>query len=263
MLYYGTMKSSLIQRLNTGNPLLGTVITLPSPEVAEIIISAGFEWLFIDLEHTVIDPRDAQRILQAVPPGAFGVIRIPSLEEGWIKKCLDTGADGIIVPQVRTADDAERAVRFSKYPPAGERSIGISRAHGYGADFEEYVAGANDRTALIIQIEHIDGVGEIDTILKVPGIDCIFIGPYDLSGSMGKTGKVTDPEVLEAVGAVRDAANHAGVPIGIFGASADSVVPYIEQGYTLIAVGMDITIFASSVRGIIEDLKGRKRTENE
>lgn len=249
------MKESFKKRLLTGKTLVGSLITLPCPEIAEIMVSAGFEWLFIDLEHSALNLQSVQRILQAVSSKAFCVIRCPSNEEVWIKRCLDTGADGIMIPQIRSMGDAERAVRYSKYPPIGDRSVGISRAQGYGMNFQEYVNKANESIALIVQIEHIEAVKNIDAILKIEGIDCVFVGPYDLSGSMGKIGKVTDSEVLEAISKIRDACIRGVIPLGIFGVTADSVQPYIEQGFKLIAVGIDVMLLGSSARNIIEDLR--------
>ena len=249
------MKPSLKKRLVAGETLIGTVITLPSPEIAEILAAAGFDWLFVDLEHSALDFQSAQALLQAAGNKIFCVIRCPSNEEVWIKKSLDLGADGLIIPQVRSAQDAERAVQFSRYPPLGARSVGMARAQGYGQTFQHYIDSANDDIALILQAEHIEAIANIASILQVPGIDCVFVGPYDLSGSMGKIGQVTDPGVLEAIAAVRQACLSANVPLGIFGATPDSVRPYISQGFKLIAVGIDVMVMGSAARSIVRALR--------
>ena len=236
-------------KLVRGDLLVGTIITLPSPEIAEILSRSGFHWLFVDLEHGTLGIRDAQRILQAASSTPC-VIRVPSNDEVWIKKALDTGPAGIMIPQVRSAADAAQAVRFCKYPPLGQRSVGIARAHGYGAQFETYVATANEGTAVIVQIEHIDAVDRIQEILGVAGIDGLFIGPYDLSASMGKTGQVDEPSVRKAIARVRRAAQQAGMPLGIFGATVEAVEPYIENGYTLVAVGMDSLLIGNAAGSI-------------
>jgi len=236
-------------KLVRGDLLVGTIITLPSPEIAEILSRSGFHWIFVDLEHSTLGIRDAQRILQAASSTPC-VIRVPSNDEVWIKKALDTGPAGIMIPQVRSAADAAQAVRFCKYPPFGQRSVGIARAHGYGAHFETYVATANEGTAVIVQIEHIDAVDRIQEILGVAGIDGLFIGPYDLSASMGKTGQVDEPSVRKAIARVRRAAKQAGMPLGIFGATVEAVEPYIENGYTLVAVGMDTLLIGKAAGSI-------------
>lgn len=235
-------------RLTRSDVLLGTIITLPSTEVVEIVLRAGFDWLFMDLEHSAMSIRDAQRHLQVAGADIPCLVRVPSNEDIWIKQALDIGAHGVIVPQVHTADDVRRAVQAARYPPEGTRSVGIARAHGYGDGFQEYVAAANRTTAVVVQIEHVDAVADIERILEVPGVDGLFVGPYDLSASMGKPGHVSDRDVQDAIDRVTKAAGHAGIPLGIFGATAAAVEPYIRKGYTLIAVGMDIMLIGKAAK---------------
>ena len=243
------------QRLLSGELLVGTMVTLPSTVTAEILSLSGFDWLFVDLEHGPMALQDAMRIMQTVSPGTPCLMRVPLNDEAWIKRALDIGPAGVVVPQIRSVEDAARAVRYCKYPPAGIRGVGIGRAHGYGERFEEYVASSNDQTAVIIQIEHIDAVNDIEDIAKVPGIDGWFVGPYDLSGSMGKIGAVTDPEVQEAIARVTACATKANIPMGIFGASVDAVNPFIAQGYNLIAVSLDILLLGAAAKSITASFK--------
>jgi 2-dehydro-3-deoxyglucarate aldolase/4-hydroxy-2-oxoheptanedioate aldolase len=249
------MPESFRDRLRAGERLLGTLITLPSPEVAEILAAAGFDWLFLDGEHGAFDVLEAQRLLQAVGERCPCLLRVPSSDEASIKKALDIGVAGVIVPQVNNADDAERVVRFSKYPPVGTRGVGIARAHGYGGYFGDYVARANEELAVVIQAEHIEAVRNIDAMAGVAGIDAVFVGPYDLSASMGKMGQVGDPEVQKAITRVRDSCLAAGLTLGIFGLRADAVAPYIAQGFTLIAAGCDSVFLASAARATLEELR--------
>lgn len=249
------MTQPLRTRLLSGDLLIGTILTLPSPEVAEIMTSCGFDWLFIDLEHSALDYKSAQTIMMAASPGTSSVLRVPFNDDVWMKKGLDLGPQGIIIPQIRSKTDAERAVRLCKYPPAGERSIGIARAQAYGMNFQSYVERANNEVAVILQIEHIEAVEKIDSIVQVAGINAIFIGPYDLSGSMGKIGKVKDPDVREAINRIRDCCLDAGIPLGIFGATVESVQPYIGEGYRLIAVGMDTLLLGREGEKIVKSLQ--------
>ena len=249
------MKDMFKKKLIQGNPLVGTIITLPSPELAEILCLSGIDWLFVDLEHSPLSIRDAQTILQVAEPTIPCLIRVPSNDETWIKRALDIGASGIIVPQVQTAEDAERAVKFCKYPPEGTRSVGIARAHKYGDNFQDYVKSANAQTVIIIQIEHINAVKNIEEILSVPGFDCFFVGPYDLSASMNKTGLITDPEVQTAIMKVTTAAEKNNISLGIFGVSADEVTSYIQSGYSLIAVGIDIILMGKMLQETISAIK--------
>lgn len=249
------LNESFKTKLGRKEILVGTIQTLPSPEITEILCSAGFDWLFVDLEHSILNCRDAQTILQAASSETPCLIRVPSIDEIWIKKVLDAGASGIIVPQVLTAEATEQAVRLCKYPPEGVRSVGVARAQGYGERFQEYIDSANKETAVVIQIEHIEAVMNIESIIKVSGIDSLFIGPYDLSASMGIPGCINDPKVQSAISRVKNCADQAGIPLGIFGTTAESVQPYIDSGYTLIAVGMDTMLLSSAAKKTLFQIK--------
>ncbi len=246
---------SFAERLRKNEILVGTMLTIPAPEVAEMIAKCGFDWLFMDGEHAPLSILEWQRLMQAVGGRCANVLRVPSLSERDIKKALDIGADGIIVPMVNSAEQAQQAVNWSKYPPRGQRGVGLARAQGYGLDFADYMASANDRTALIIQAEHIDAVENIDDIARVDGIDAVFIGPYDLSASMGKTGEVGDAEVVAAIDRVKQACQKNNIALGYFGLDAASVQGYIEQGYHLICAGVDAGFVTAGATKILEDLR--------
>jgi len=241
-------------RLIAGEVLIGPVVTLPVPEVAEILVGLGFDWLFVDAEHAPIGIRDAQALLQAAGPGCPCLVRVPAGEEVWIKSALDIGAAGVIVPQVHTAQQAERVVRLCKYPPQGTRGVGVARAQGYGRRLAEYLDTANEQVAVVVQAESAEAVRNIRSIAQVPGIDAVLIGPYDLSSSLGKVGQLADPDVTEAIATVTEACLDAGVRLGIFGTNALAVQPFIEQGFTLIAVGIDTLFLAQAAGDILSDL---------
>jgi 2-dehydro-3-deoxyglucarate aldolase/4-hydroxy-2-oxoheptanedioate aldolase len=246
---------SFRQRLQNDEVLLGTFLTLPSPEIAEMIAACGFDWLFMDGEHGPLSILDWQRQMQAVGGRSACVLRVPSASERDIKKALDIGADGVIVPIVNDADTARRAVAWSKYPPLGQRGVGLARAHGYGRDFAAYMERANDDIAVIVQAEHVDAVRNIDDIAAVDGIDAVFIGPYDLSASMGKTGRVDDDEVVAAIEKVAVACRQNGVALGYFGVDAASVRPYMERGYRLICAGVDAAFITAGASASLAALK--------
>ena len=243
---------SFRDRIRSGENLFGTLITMPSTEVVEVLIDAGFDWLFLDLEHSAMTAREAQLLLQVSSGKAPCLVRTESQDELAIRKALDAGAQGIIVPRVNSAEEAQRIVSAAKYPPEGSRSVGLGRAHGYGLKFQEYVETANESSALVIQIEHIEGVRNVDRILEVPGIDAVFVGPYDLSGSMGKLGQVGDVEVQEAIDRVFVAAGKQKIATGVFCASASGVKDFIERGASLIAVGTDALILGGAARKELE-----------
>ena len=244
------------KKLERRDLLIGTIFTLPSTEIAEILSEAGFDWLWIDMEHSSLEIKDVQRIIQAVGDKCACIVRVPSNDEVWLKKVLDIDPDGIIVPHVNSAEEVHKILQFSKYPPEGARSVGISRAHGYGMKFQDYVDHASKNIIVIPQIEHIDAVDNIESIVSVPGVSAIIVGPYDLSGSMGKLGNVADAEVQQKVEIVKETCLNVGLPMGIFGVDAEAVTPYIDLGYTLIAVGLDTLFLGKSAQQTIKLLRG-------
>ena len=242
------------KRLLRGDRLLGTVLTLPCPEVAEIMSKVGFDWLWVDTEHGPFDALGAQRLLQAAGDRQAAVIRVPSADDVWIKKALDVGAAGIIAPQVNTAAEARRVVSACKYPPEGTRGVGAARAHAYGLGFQTYVDAANRHTAVIVQAEHIEAVENIGEIVRVEGVDAVLVGPYDLSASMGKIGRVGDRDVLQAIEKIRQACLAAGTPLGIFGNDAQTVKTWLDKGFSLIGVGTDAMHLIAAGKAAVEAL---------
>ena len=235
-------------QLAGGELLLGSMVTLPSPAVAEILVELGYQWLFVDGEHGPLETAEVLAILQAVGKQVPCIVRVPAAAEVPIKKMLDLGAAGIIAPQVNTAQQAADVVAWSRYAPEGRRGVGLARAHGYGLNFQEYVESANQEITVIVQAEHAEAVENIEQIVQVEGIDAVLLGPYDLAASLGKMGQVDDPEVTGAIDRITAACQEAGLPLGIFGVSADAIRPYIEKGYNLVVAGTD-TIFLSSAGG--------------
>ena len=249
------MNLNFRNELLNGTTLIGTVVTQANPAMAEILADVGFDWLWIDAEHSPMVMGDIQGILQAVENRCACVVRVPASNEVYIKKALDIGAPGIIAPHVDTVEIAEQVVQWAKYPPIGERSIGVARAHAYGMDVVDYMDSANDRIAVIVQIEHVKGAQDIEKILDVAGIDAVMIGPYDLSGSLGKPGQIDDPEVLGYIQQVREACLKRKKPIGIIGITVEAATPFLDQGYSLIAVGIDTMIFGHAARDILTRMK--------
>ena len=231
------------------------MVTLNSPEVSEILVGVAFDWLFLDAEHSPLGPPELQRIMQAAGHQMPCLVRLPSAGEVYIKKALDAGAAGIIAPQINNAEGAEHVVRMAKYAPDGSRGVGVSRAHGYGMRFHEYVSTANEELAVVVQIEHIEAVRNIEAIVSVPGIDALFVGPYDLSASLGKPGQVDDPEVRAAIDRVTEVCLSVGARLGIFGMTADAVKPYIKAGYTLIVAGIDTLLLSRAAADMLAELR--------
>lgn len=192
-----------INKIQSNTPLIGTIVTLNNPQITEMLSSAGFDWLMIDMEHSTLTIGEVQCLLQSMHPDCISIVRIPGNDPVWIKRVLETGCDGIMVPLVNSEDEARVAVDAAKYPSDGSRSFGVSRAHGYGARFDSYINSANQETVVLIQVEHIKAVNYIEQILSVKGIGGIFIGPYDISGSLNRIGDISDEEVQKAIDIVK------------------------------------------------------------
>jgi 2-dehydro-3-deoxyglucarate aldolase/4-hydroxy-2-oxoheptanedioate aldolase len=209
------------------------------PDVAEILALVGFDYLWIDLEHGPGDFAAAQMMIQGAGGRCPCLIRVPENRDVWIKKALDTGADGVVIPQVNSAEEARRAVAACKYPPEGTRGAGVGRAHDYGMALSDYLERANRTVAVIAQIEHIDAVDNVGEILAVPGIDCLFVGPLDLSGSLGLLGQMSHPEVQAATAIVVTRAQAAGMPLGLFVPDGYAAQAAAGRGFNLIAMSTD------------------------
>lgn len=249
------MSHAFRDRLLRGEALVGTMVTLPLPSVVEIMATLGFDWLFIDAEHSVFAAADLLALLQAAGSAMPCLVRLSAAAEVPIKQALDVGAAGIIAPQVNSAAQAEQIVRWAKYAPAGARGVGVARAHGYGLRLQEYLATANEHTTVIAQAEHIDAVEQIEAIVQVAGIDAVLVGPYDLSASLGRMGQLDHPDVVQAIEHVTAVCRAAGKPLGIFGVSAEAVRPYLDRGYTLIVAGVDTLLLGQAARELLAQLR--------
>ena len=251
------MEHQFRNRLKSGELLVGTMVTLGTPEVTELLAKVGYDWLFIDAEHAPLSSLDLQRMLQGAGSQMPCLVRLSASREVPIKQALDAGAAGIIAPMVNSAEEAAQVVSWSKYSPMGTRGVGVSRAHGYGLGFQDYIDSANNNVTVVVQAEHIKAVENIEAIVQVPGIDSVLIGPYDLSASLGKLGEITDPEVVQAIDHVTEVCTAAGIPLGYFGLTANAVTPYIERGYTLITVGIDTLMLGVAAKRMLEKVRGQ------
>ena len=246
------MKNPLKTKLQNNQLTIGSWITLGSPNIAEIMAQTGFEWLTVDMEHSVITIDVAQKLIQVIDScGVVPLVRVGENNPNLIKRVMDAGAYGVIVPMVNTREQAEAAVKAVKYPPVGTRGVGLARAQGYGFNFDDYAATVNDESVVIVQVEHIDSVNNLEDILSVEGVDGCIIGPYDLSGSLGVPGNFTHPDVLAALKKVEEICEKMNVPLGMHVIEPDHglVVENVKKGYTFIAFSLDSLFLGSSCRG--------------
>jgi len=236
------MNNKLRQALLNRDVSLGAWMQIGHPACAEIFARAGFDWVCVDLEHGAIDLESMTNIFRTLDGfDCVPVARLPLNDPVWIHRSLDAGARALIIPMVKTAAEAESAVCEAKYPPRGVRGFGYSRANMHGMDFESYIASANDEIAMIMQIEHKDAIANLDAILDVDGVDGLFIGPLDLSGSMGITGQLKHPDMVAALDRYRQTCQDHKKSAGmhIVRPNAENIAEGLAQGYTLIALGLD------------------------
>ena len=241
------------KRVRSGELLHSTMVTINAPQVTELLSASGLDWLFIDGEHGAFDIVALQTLLQA--SGIPALVRVPCAERIAIRNVLDIGAAGIIVPQVNSAQTARDIVSWCRYPPDGIRGVGISRAHRYGFEFKDYLASAAQETVIVVQAEHKDAVADIEAIANVDGIDAVLIGPYDLSASYGKAGKIDDAEIQTAMDTISRACLSHNKVLGFFGMNVDAVVPWIKRGATLVTVGVDCVTLGVNTRQYVTDLQ--------
>lgn len=247
--------SSLKENLQQGKLSLGTWITLGHPGIAEIFARAGFEWLVVDMEHSTISIEQAGELIRTIDlAGAVPLVRLTSNDINQIKRVMDAGAHGIVVPNVNTAQEATDAVAATRYAPAGRRGVGLARAQQYGPGFTKYLEWQKDGPLVIVQIEHQSALDHLEEIFAVPGVDGFIIGPYDLSCSMGMAGEFERPEFIAAMQCILNAGLKAGCPAGLHIVEPDPVRlrQVIEEGYRFIAYSVDIRMLDVSARVGVE-----------
>jgi 2-keto-3-deoxy-L-rhamnonate aldolase RhmA len=248
-----SIMQTIRKRLKAGETLIGSWINSGSPIVAELMATTGFDFLCIDAEHSAVDLPQIQQMFQAMHSGnsdCANVVRLHGVDFSLVKRYLDAGAQGIIAPLVMNRADAELLIKATKYPPMGNRGVGFCRANQYGMNLEINVVTANDDIFVAVQIEHIDAVNCIDEILEVEGIDAVFVGPYDLSASMGLTAQFDHPDYIEARTRVLNACKAKGIAPGIHVVppDADLFIEQNKEGYKLMAYSLDITMILEACK---------------
>jgi len=252
--------TSLKQRLAKHELTIGSWITLGHPSIAEIMANAGFDWLVLDAEHSAIELSEIQSLIQAMDAhNCPAIVRLTSNDANQIKRVMDAGATGIMVPLVNSAADAEAAVRHTYYPPRGTRGVGLARAQGYGAGFNAYLDWLSNHAVVVVMIEHHDAVENIDEILAVDGVDAFIIGPYDLSASMAMPGEIDHPDVEAAIAHTRQAGLAHGKPGGVHVVEPDREELYrqIDSGHRFLGYGLDIRMLDSLCRRDLGEIRSR------
>ena len=237
------IRQSLKSKLQNRLPLFGGWTSLAHPQVAEMLLRSGVDWLGVDIEHSTISQEQSQRIIAACHANeVFCLPRVASHNSEAIKRLLDSGADGVIVPTVETVEQVKKIIEWTKYPPIGKRGFGVARAQGYGHDFEKYTTEWNKSSVLVIQIETIFAVEHLEELIEFEEIDGVMVGPYDLSGSLGVPGQINHDLVTNAIGHVIETCKKFGKSCGVH-----EVAPTVESVQASFLAGSTFVVLASDV----------------
>jgi 2-keto-3-deoxy-L-rhamnonate aldolase RhmA len=231
------MDSEFAERIRAGEPLSAGWVSLGHPRVAEIVALAGYDFVIVDVEHTPMSLETLDDVVRAIElRGVPTVVRVPWNDPVELKRVLDIGVAGVMIPMVETAAAAEEAVDAMTYPPDGMRGVAGSRATSYGLEFAEYLERADDDLVAILQIETLPGVENAAEISRVEGVDSLFVGPSDLSASLGVAGDWDDEAVLEAIDDVLGASE---VPVGSLAVTEEGIEQWVERGFDWVIAGVD------------------------
>jgi 2-keto-3-deoxy-L-rhamnonate aldolase RhmA len=238
-------------------PPIGTWISSASPIVAEAVGHAGFDWGVVDMEHAPLDMMNVLQLLQALGnTKTVGVVRVPWNDAVMVKRVLDAGATTVLFPFVQNADEARRAVAATRYPPAGLRGMsGMSRASKFGT-VPGYLKLADTTMGVMVQLETPQALAQLEAIAGVDGVDAVFVGPADLSASMGHVGQFTHPAVMQAMADAARRCKALGKPIGTIGATPEVVTQYRAMGYDYLAVSSDMGLLMSGALAAVKALRG-------
>jgi 2-keto-3-deoxy-L-rhamnonate aldolase RhmA len=248
----------LKKRLRAGGIAVGAWLTFSCPAAAEIMAGIGFDWLVIDAEHAPFTLESIERCLMALSGGrAVPIVRVPSNDPVIIKQVLDLGAEGVLVPDVSSAEEARRAVAACKYPPEGIRGFGPRRASDYYRATDDYIQMANTGVLVAIQIEHIRAIKDLRQILAVPGVDVVVVGPMDLSASLGLLGQLDHPRVVEAIDQVIEETCRVGIPVCVpLNRPPDTLLQWASRGCRFIRAGTDHVLLQRAAAQALEQFQG-------
>jgi 4-hydroxy-2-oxoheptanedioate aldolase len=253
------MRNHTLALLRSGKPAIGSWMTLASPLASELLAHSGYDFLVVDTEHSPTDTETVVQMLQAMKGQQVSpVVRVVWNDVGLIKRALDSGAHGVIVPMVNTVAEAEQAVAACRYPPVGVRSVGGTRPPlSFGVSRAEYLAEANQEIMLAVQIEHVDAIARVDEIAAVAGVDSVFVGPNDLCASMGLP-PLLEPDVPafeEALAKVVGAANAHGKAAGILVGTLATGLKRLQQGFSFVAIGTDAGMVTAGAQAVVQGVK--------
>jgi 4-hydroxy-2-oxoheptanedioate aldolase len=243
--------------LGEGRIVYGTWLMSGAPSTAEALGCAGFDFLVVDMEHVPVDTPEMIEMLRTLAgTPAQAVVRLPWNDMVMVKRALDGGAQNVMMPYVQNADEARRAVSYTRYPPEGLRGVAAMHRASRYATVTDYLKRAADELCVIVQIETLAALAQLPQIAAVPGVDSIFIGPGDLSASMGHLGDIAHPAVQEKLKQGAQACRELGKPCGIVGPNPEMVGKFLEYGYSWVAVASDMGLMVGRAQEWLGKLKG-------
>lgn len=257
------MTNMMKEKLQRGDVVVGPFVGLNCPDLVEIMGRTGFDFCVIDTEHGPMNPESIQHMIRAAElSGMTPVVRVTEARPTDILRVLDVGAGAVHVPQVNDADTALMVAKAARYHPLGMRGVAVPRALGYGlSPLGEALEDANRDTMVIVHCENAAGLGRLDEIAAVDGVDMVFVGPYDLSQSLGIPGQIMHPKMRETVAKALAITTEAGKPAGVFVTSVEEAIQRIEEGFRYIAYSLDSLIFGLACRdqlGRIREVPGNQ-----
>jgi 2-keto-3-deoxy-L-rhamnonate aldolase RhmA len=246
------MNCDLKKRLRAGETVVGTWATIGHQDVVDVLETSKLDWVVMDTEHAPLGPEAVSRMIQAIDPAHMcPLVRVGAVDQTLVKSALDMGAHGVLFPLVSSREEAERAVRFAKYPPEGVRGVAPRKAADYGRSFSEYLRSANDQTIVVVQIETGEALGNLDAILSVPRVDVAFVGPSDLTMSLGLVDDRGNPRVVKAMEQVIKACEEHGKTPGVLAATPDEAKRDVALGFRFIGLGSDVRFLQAGAEEFI------------
>lgn len=251
-------KNQLKQKLKQGEVVLGSFINCAYPAFVEICGYAGFDFVVIDLEHSPLHALAAEDLCRAADcVGLSPIIRVRKNDAPQIQRALDIGSAGVQVPQIETKADAQAVIRAAKYSPLGARGLSFNtRAGAYTAAGTQITEQLNEESLVVVHVEGDRGIENIEEIVSVPHIDIVFLGPYDLSQSLGIPGQVKDPRVIELMKSGVNSIRNAGIAAGTFADTPEMAKQWIDAGVQYVALGVDVGIFLRACQALIRGVRG-------
>lgn len=247
------MKAASLRNKVKNGFTIGTWVTIDHPVIYQSIAEYPFDWVLIDLEHSAIDFSGLHQAIAFFRNTSIGcLVRPPIVDNIYIKRIMDFGADGIIIPNVKTLKDVEDAVNYMKYPPEGLRGAGLFSAQGFGNNFESYYRDNNQESVLVVQIENNLAVKNLKDIATNPYIDALMIGPYDLSSSLGVAGEFEHPKYLNEIDKIKKIAQKNNISIGVHIVEPDfaKLEAAKKDGYNFLGYGLDFKFIISHLNQI-------------